>query len=216
MNLDHLNKEMKGLIADKYIVGVTGGIGSGKTSVTNAFADFGIDIVDTDVLARKALEVGSPLLAEVFNHFGTHLMQADKSLNRAKLREEVFTNPSSKQWLEDLVHPWVKQQTLLELSQATSSYIILVSPLLIESGQLNLVKRLLVVDLKQEQQIERTVIRDASNKELVAKIIEQQLARTKRLSFADDIIDNSKDLPYMMQQVNKLHTKYLHLATQPN
>lgn len=211
-----MNLTNKKTTFNKYIVGVTGGIGSGKTSVTNAFAKLGIDIVDTDILARAALAANSPLLTQVVDYFGSSFLQEDNSLNRAKLRQEVFNNPKSKAWLESLIHPWVKQQSLIELAASSSPYVILVSPLLIESGQLNLVNCLLVVDINPQLQIERTSKRDKSSPELVAKIMEQQLARSERLAYADDLLDNSQDLAYLTQEVASLHKKYLAQAKQFN
>lgn len=196
------------------IIGLTGGIGSGKTAASNLFLKQGVNVVDTDILARQALQMGSPLLIEVFNHLGQQLKLADGSLDRAALRTVIFNDPSAKTWLENLIHPWVKQATLKALAEATSDYIILSSPLLIESGQLALIDRLLVVDVPEVTQVERTCIRDGNAKDLVKKIIQQQVNRQKRLSLADDIIDNSGSLNELEQQVDALHKQYL--ITQAN
>lgn len=206
--------QTQAFLKEKLIVGITGGIGSGKTSATNIFAQLGINIIDTDVLARAALTQGSPLLSEVFNYFGEGFKRSDGSLNRAALREEIFNSSASKAWLEALIHPWVKEQTKKRLIDAssTSPYVILVSPLLIEAGQLELINRLLIVDINPDEQLERTALRDNTSREQVAKIMQQQLDRSKRLSLADDILDNSKDLIHLEKQVRDLHDKYLHLA----
>lgn len=196
------------------IIGLTGGIGSGKTAVSNLFLKQGVNVVDTDVLARQALQMGSPLLIEVFNHLGQQLKLSDGSLDRAALRAVIFNDPNAKTWLENLIHPWVKQATLKALAEASSTYIILSSPLLIESGQLALIDRLLVVDVPEKTQIERTCIRDGNTKDLVKKIIQQQVNRQERLSLADDIIDNSGSLNELEQQVDALHKQYL--ITQSN
>lgn len=196
----------------KLIIGLTGGIGSGKTAVSDLFASLGIQVVDADVLARQALELGSPLLVKVFNHFGEGLKLEDGSLDRAKLREIVFNSSADKAWLENLVHPWVKQASSKALAKATSPYVLLSSPLLIESGQLKLTNRLLVVDVPESIQIERTSARDANSPDLVKKIIAQQISRKDRLSQADDLIDNAGDLNNLEKQVNSLHSKYLKLA----
>lgn len=200
------------------IIGLTGGIGSGKTAVSNLFLKQGVNVVDTDVLARQALQMGSPLLIDVFNYLGQQLKLKDGSLDRAALRAIIFNDPSAKTWLESLIHPWVKQETLKALAKTSSAYIILSSPLLIESGQLNLVDRLLVVDIPEILQIERTCLRDNNSEVLVKKIIQQQISRQERLLQADDVIDNSQDLNYLQKQVNSFHQQYLQLAfnkTQP-
>lgn len=196
----------------KLLIGLTGGIGSGKTAASNLFAMLGIEVIDTDILARQALELGSPLLKEVFNQFGEELKLKDGSLDRAKLREIVFNNATAKTWLEGVIHPWVKQTSLNEIYRATSPYVILSSPLLIESGQLTLTDRVLIIDVPKSLQIERTCARDTNHPNLVKKIIEQQISRQDRLSYADDVIDNSGDLNYLEKQVNSLHSQYLKLA----
>lgn len=199
----------------KLIVGLSGGIGSGKTAASNLFSEQGVNVVDTDILARQALQIGSPLLIEVFNHLGQQLKLEDGSLDRAALRTIVFNDSNAKTWLENLVHPWVKQETLKALIDAdtkNSPYILLSSPLLIESGQLNLADRLLVVDIPESLQIERTRLRDNNTEALVKKIIQQQISRQERLLQADDVIDNSQDLNYLQKQVNSFHQQYLQLA----
>ena len=199
-------------ITTKLIIGLTGGIGSGKTAASNLFTNLGIDVVDTDVLARKALQLNSPLLTKVFDHWGEELKLIDGSLDRAALRSIIFNDSTAKAWLENLIHPWVKKMTINALNEATSAYVILSSPLLIESGQLKLTDRLAVVDLPEEMQVNRTINRDKNSPDLVKKIIGQQIERSARLSLADDIIDNSGDLNHLQKQVNSLHNKYLKLA----
>jgi len=196
----------------KLLVGLTGGIGSGKTAASDLFANLGIDVVDADVLARNALHLNSPLLSRVFDHFGEQLKLPDGSLDRAALRGIIFNDSTAKTWLENLIHPWVKKCVINALNETTSVYALLSSPLLIESGQAKLADRLLVVDLPEAVQISRTASRDNNSPELVKKIIEQQINRSVRLSLADDIIDNSGDLNHLKKQVNSLHTKYLELA----
>lgn len=199
----------------KLIVGLSGGIGSGKTAASNLFSEQGVNVVDTDILARQALQIGSPLLIKVFNHLGQQLKLEDGSLDRAALRTLIFNDPAIKKWLESLVHPWVKQTTLQALVEAdtkNSPYILLSSPLLIESGQLNLADRLLVVDIPESLQVERTRLRDNNTEALVKKIIQQQISRQERLLQANDVIDNSQDLNHLQKQVDSLHQKYLQLA----
>jgi len=196
----------------KLIIGLTGGIGSGKTAASDLFAELGIDVIDADVLARKALHRNSPLLSKVFDHFGEQLKLTDGSLDRAALRSIIFNNPTDKKWLENLIHPWVNKAVINALNEATSTYILLSSPLLIESGQEKLADRLLVIDVPEAIQINRTISRDNNTPDLVKKIIGQQIKREARLSHADDIIDNSGDLNHLQKQVNSLHAQYLRLA----
>lgn len=194
------------------IIGLTGGIGSGKTAASNIFARLGIQIIDADVLARQALEKSSSLLSVVFSHFGDTVKQADGQLNRARLRELVFNDTEQKHWLEQLIHPWVKEKVQEALQQRSGPYTLLSSPLLIESGQNKLVDRLLVIDVPESVQLERTSKRDGNSIELVRKILEQQISRDQRLALADDIINNSGDLNDLQKQVECLHQQYLELA----
>lgn len=196
----------------KLIVGLSGGIGSGKTAASNLFSEQGVNVVDTDILARQALQIGSPLLIKVFNHLGQQLKLEDGSLDRAALRTLIFNDSNAKNWLEDLVHPWVKEETFKALAKANSAYVLLSSPLLIESGQLNLVDRLLIIDIPESLQVERTRLRDNNPESLVKKIIQQQISRQERLLQADDVIDNSQDLNHLKKQVDALHQQYLQLA----
>lgn len=203
-------KQLKG----KLLIGLTGGIGSGKTTVTDLFAEQGIQVIDTDVIARKALELNSPLLNKVLEKFGSKLQLEDGNLNRSALREIVFNQPASKTWLEELIHPWVREQSLIQLIEASSPYVILSSPLLIESQQHLWVDRLLIVNLPKHLQIERVTKRDSSSANLVEKIINQQLNSTQRLALADDVIENTQGLDFLEKQVISLHNSYLKLAQQ--
>lgn len=198
----------------RLLIGLTGGIASGKTSVSNLFAAKGVPIIDADVLARQALALGSPLLNQVFDHFGTNLQLEDGSLDRQQLRVIVFNNSQAKEWLEQLVHPWVEQQILEQLQTTSGPYTLLSSPLLLESGQQKLVDRVLVVDIPTELQIARGSSRDANSPELIQKIMAQQISRSARLAQADDLIDNSGDLTALQQQVDMWHQRYLNLAAQ--
>lgn len=194
------------------IVGLTGGIGSGKTAASDLFAGLGVEIIDADVIARAALEPGSPLLDDVYEHFGSHLELSNGQLNRAALRELVFNQPEEKRWLEELVHPWVREEVIKKLQAATGDYLILSSPLLIESHQDQWVDRILVIDLPEPLQIERTCSRDNNQQELVRKIMANQLSREARLSKADDVIDNSRGLNELKKQVEYWHAFYQQLA----
>lgn len=194
------------------IVGITGGIGSGKTAVTNEFAKLGIDVIDADIAARTVVAKGSTGLEQIKQHFDENIVLEDGSLNRAKLREIIFKDADAKKWLEQLTHPLIREEILRGLQNSTSPYSILVSPLLIESGQHELVNRVLVVDVPVELQLKRTCERDNNPQAQVEAIIASQLDRDKRLSFADDVIINNQTLEHLQQQVAQLNQQYLRLS----
>jgi dephospho-CoA kinase len=193
----------------KIVIGLTGGIGSGKTTVANIFADLGVDIIDADIAARKVVIPQSNALEQISNHFGSQFIQADGSLNRPLLRSQIFNHEKDKLWLNNLLHPLIRQTMLDEIQQSQSSYCLLVAPLLIENNLQSLVDRILVIDINEEEQIKRAIIRDPSSQEEIIKIIASQVPRQERLKFADDIIDNSKsDLSIIKNIVLKLDKKY--------
>ena len=197
-----------------FVLGVTGGIGSGKTAVTNAFAELGITIVDADIAARTVVAKGSYGLQEIQAHFGEDILLKDGNLNRAKLREIIFSDLNEKKWLENLTHPLIREEIQQGLANSKSPYTILVSPLLVESGQKSFVNRVLVVDVPVELQIERTSQRDNNTPEQVQAIINAQADREARLSYANDVIINDQDLAHLNNEVKQLHQKYLALAEQ--
>lgn len=200
----------------QFIVGLTGGIGSGKTTVTNIFAELGIDIIDADIAARIVVEPGSEALVAIAQYFGTEYIDNTGQLDRAKLRSRIFSTPEDKSWLNSLLHPLIRQEILAQIARSTSCYCILVAPLLLENNLQTLVNRVLVVDIEEQSQIERTVARDPSSPEEVARIIASQLPRTERLSFADDIINNENViLEQVRQQVTDLDTRYKTLFNCP-
>lgn len=200
----------------RLIIGLTGGIGSGKTAASNIFEKLGIDVIDADVLARQALASGSPLLDQVFLHFGYQLQNKDGGLDRAQLRELVFNNQQARIWLEQLIHPWVAEQVSKALKLSQSTYSILSSPLLLETAQHQGVDRVLVIDVPEALQIERTCQRDGNTPELVERILAQQIRREDRLERADDVINNTGNLSELQQQVECLHQHYLKLAEEKN
>lgn len=198
-----------------YVIGLTGGIGSGKTAVSDYFAQLGITVVDADVAARVVVEKGRPALTQIAEHFGSHILQPDGTLDRAQLRAEVFKDPAERQWLEGLLHPLIRQEIKDGLHNATSPYALLVSPLLVESGQSKLTQRVLVVDVPKELQLQRTINRDNNSPEQVKAIMAAQASRQQRLASADDVIVNDGTLEQLHQQVDALHVKYLALASSP-
>ena len=194
-----------------WILGLTGGIGSGKSAVAQAFNARGIHTVDADHAARWVVEPGRPALNSIVEHFGQDILQADGALNRAALRQAIFADPAQRRWLEGLLHPLIRQEIIDALARAESPYAILVSPLLIESGQSQLTQRILVVDTPEQLQIERTMARDGSPLEQVNAIMSAQASREERLRHAHDVLKNDRDLDWLEEQVEQLHQTYLTL-----
>lgn len=194
-----------------WILGLTGGIGSGKSAAAQCFVDLGVHLVDADHAARWVVEPGRPALAQIAEHFGTSLLQADGTLNRSALRELIFKDPQQRVWLESLLHPLIREEIRQYLARAESAYAILVSPLLLETSQHQMVQRVLVIDVPESVQIERTVLRDKTNEEQVRAILKAQASRDERLSRADDVIVNDRDPAWLKSEVERLHHFYLTL-----
>lgn len=196
-----------------YIVALTGGIGSGKSMVANAFAALGVPLVDADIIARQIVQPGSIILGDIVDHFGPTLLHADGSLDRAALRELVFRIPSEKYWLNSLLHPLIKQQTDKLICSIKAPYILWVVPLLIENNLQQHANRVLVVDVEPSIQIIRTMIRDRVNYHQVKNIMAAQVSRQQRLAYADDIINNKGRPKDLTDHVVTLHYRYLTLAS---
>ncbi len=196
----------------QFIIGLTGGIGSGKSTVADLFAAQGIDIIDADIIAREVVAVGSEGLAEIVEHFSVEVLLDNGELNRTALREKIFNNPDQRLWLNQCLHPKIRQRMLDLVKKSSSVYTLLVVPLLFENGLDSLVNRTLVVDITEEQQIKRTTSRDHSNTEIVKNIINSQMSRDDRLSKADDVISNQGEKDDLEQAVIALHRKYLTLS----
>jgi dephospho-CoA kinase len=194
-----------------WILGLTGGIGSGKSAAAQCFVDLGVHLVDADHAARWVVEPGGPALAQIAEHFGPSVLQADGTLNRSALRELIFKDPQQRVWLESLLHPLIREEIRQYLARAESAYAILVSPLLLETSQHQMVQRVLVIDVPESVQIERTVLRDKTNEEQVRAILKAQASREERLSRADDVIVNDRDPAWLKSEVERLHHFYLTL-----
>ena len=194
-----------------WIIGLTGGIGSGKSAAAHAFAKLGIEVVDSDQASRWVVEPGQPALQAIHQHSGDEVLYAEGSLNRAALRELIFAESEQREWLEQLLHPLIRQAVDERLAQAKSPYSLLVSPLLIESGQYQRVQRLIVVGTPVELQIERTLSRDSVSMQQVQRIIATQMTRADRLAYADDVLTNNGTLNELEAQVLALHQQYLRL-----
>lgn len=193
-------------------VGLTGGIGSGKSAVATCFRNLGITVVDTDQMSRKVVEPGMPALEEVASHFGQEFILEDGNLNRPRLRDVVFQSEKEKQWLESLLHPLIRELTRRAMDTATGPYVILESPLLVEMGQAAQVDRVLVVDVPEEVQIARARQRDGNSEKQIRAIIAAQIRREDRLARADDVLDNTCPIAELPGRVTQLHRKYLELA----
>lgn len=197
--------------AQPWILGLTGGIGSGKSAAAEHFAALGVHVVDADHAARWVVEPGRPALSQIAEHFGEQVLQADGQLNRSALRALIFSEPEQRRWLEALLHPLIREAIADNLAQAQSPYAILVSPLLIESGQYTTTQRVLVIDVPQALQIQRTLKRDNTSEEQVHAILKVQASREDRLRHADDVLTNDRDLEALKTEVERLHHFYLTL-----
>ncbi|TCP95743.1 dephospho-CoA kinase [Cricetibacter osteomyelitidis] len=196
-----------------FIVGLTGGIGSGKSTIAELFAELNVPIVDADLVARQVVEKGSPLLQQIADHFGTDVLLASGELDRAKLRSLAFNQEAEKQWLNNLLHPAIRQEMLRQLQQQTAPYVLFVVPLLIENNLTELCDRILVIDVLPETQLARATARDCNNIDLIQRIMQSQVSREVRLANADDVIDNNENiqqnLTALRQKVLELHQFYL-------
>ena len=203
---------MTSRVAQPWILGLTGGIGSGKSAAARCFVDLGVHLVDADDAARWVVEPDRPALAQIAEHFGGAVLLADGALNRPALRELIFKDPQQRVWLEGLLHPLIREEIREYLSRSESPYSILVSPLLLETTQHQMVQRVLVIDVPEAVQVERTVLRDTTNEEQVRAILKVQASRDERLSRADDVIVNDCDPAWLKREVERLHHFYLTLT----
>ncbi len=199
-----------------YIIGLTGGIGSGKTAVSDYFSTLGITVVDADVCARIVVEPGKPALQAIVEHFGSTVLSSDGSLDRAQLRQIIFANEAERQWLETLLHPLIFEEMWGQLQNAKSPYAILVSPLLVEAGQAIICQRILVVDVPEDIQLARAAARDTNSTEQIKAIMSTQTSREMRAAAADDLLLNDSDLPALYKKIDALHQQYLHAASVKN
>lgn len=194
-----------------WTLGLTGGIGSGKSAAAQHFIDLGVHVIDADHAARWVVEPGRPALEQIAQHFGDSVLQADGQLDRAALRKLIFEVPEQRRWLEALLHPLIAKEIVSHLARAESPYAILVSPLLIESGQFRMTQRILVIDVPQQLQIERTLQRDQISEQQVQAILQAQASREERLRHADDVLVNDRDHAWLRSEVERLHHFYLTL-----
>lgn len=194
-----------------WILGLTGGIGSGKSAAAEHFTRLGVHLVDADHAARWVVEPGRPALARIAEHFGPQVLQADGQLDRGALRQLIFQDEQQRRWLESLLHPLIGEEIRSYLARAESPYAILVSPLLIESGQHHMTQRVLVVDVPEHLQLQRTMARDQASEEQIKAILSAQAKRDERLRYAHDVLQNDRDPAWLRSEVERLHHFYLTL-----
>lgn len=197
-----------------YTVALTGGIGSGKSTVADEFAHLGVTVIDADIIARQVVEPGTPALLAIAERFGPQMINDDGSLNRRRLRERIFAHSEDKAWLNALLHPLIQQETRRQMQASTSPYLLWVVPLLVENRLTDKADRILVVDVPKETQIERTIRRDGVSREHAEHILAAQATREQRLAAADDVIENMGSADAVASHVAHLHDKYLMLASQ--
>lgn len=197
----------------RYWVGMTGGIASGKSTVGECFSQHHVTVIDADQIARAVVAPGTPALNAIIDHFGEHIVTAEGHLDRPALRQQIFSAPEQRQWLDQLLHPQIREQLKMAAQQAPSPYVILMIPLLFETGWQHRVNRVLVVDVPETVQLERLLQRDGGSLTTARQILAAQMNRQQRLAGADDVIDNNRGLPEVTKDVIHLHDKYLSLAT---
>jgi len=194
-----------------YVVGLTGGIASGKTTVADLIAAQGINLVDADIVARDVVAIGSSGLKQIRAHFGEQILLDDGSLNRGLLREKIFSDDANKQWLNKLLHPLIRAELLVRLAASDSPYTLLVVPLLVENNLTTLCDHVLVVDVAEQVQIQRTMTRDKVSAQQANAILKSQATRQQRLAAADSVVVNNTR-QQLVDDVAVLHQKFLELA----
>ncbi|KKL63883.1 hypothetical protein LCGC14_2170670, partial [marine sediment metagenome] len=197
---------------NSWVLGLTGGIGCGKTAVSNMFEELGITIVDADIIAREVVLPNSKGLKAITQHFGEDILLPDGTLNRAELRAKIFTNNNDKEWLNALLHPLIRIKILTDLNNATSPYVVLVAPLLFENDLDKYCDHTLLIDVPISVQIARTAKRDNTSIEQVKSIIASQISRADKQQKADDILNNDRSLNLVHIELVDLHKKYLQYA----
>ncbi|WP_405630767.1 dephospho-CoA kinase [Pseudoalteromonas sp. Ld20] len=199
---------------NNWILGLTGGIGCGKSAVSELFEQHGITVVDADIIARQVVALDSIGLHEIGKHFGADILNHDGTLNRTKLREIIFADSEQKYWLNALLHPLIREKTISDLNAASSPYVILTAPLLFENQLDKYCNRTLVIDVPIEVQVARTIARDNISLAQANSIIAAQMSREDKQAKATDILDNNRALSLVAQDVTLLHQRYMALANE--
>ena len=192
-----------------FILGLTGGIGSGKSAASQWFESQGITVVDADIVAREVVEKGQPALLAIQQHFGNWVLQPDGTLDRRALRDYIFKEPNARKQLEQITHPVIRTSIIQQLHNATSPYVVLVSPLLFETNQHELTQHTLLIDASEELQIARASSRDSQNIDQIKKIIAAQMPRIQKQQMANDIVLNHGELVHLYEKLKPLHLQYL-------
>jgi len=195
-----------------YTVVLTGGIASGKTAVSDCFAQLGAAVIDTDLIARELVQPGQPALARIVEEFGADFLDERGGLDRRRMRAVIFSDPEKQSLLEEILHPLIESAVLRRIRQLNAPYCILVIPLYAESSAYEWIDRVLVVDVSEDVQIERVMSRDAITREQAQSILDSQASRQQRLALADDVLDNSGSFAELREAVEKLHNRYLKLS----
>jgi len=194
------------------VIALTGGIGAGKSAVADHFAEFGVPVIDADLLAREQVRPGSEGLQEIVRRFGRDVLNADGELDRRRLRRLIFQDPEAKKGLEAILHPRIRTEMRRRIDKIEAPYVVLVIPLLVENGQKDLADRVLVVDSPEDLQIERVCRRDRQSTEEIQAILQAQCSRAERLAVADDLIRNDGSLQKLREETTELHHHYMLLA----
>lgn len=197
-----------------YSIALTGGIASGKSTIAEHFAELGVPIIDTDIIARKLVEPGASALKEISSLFGADIIATDGTLERSKLRNIIFNNNAKRKKLEAILHPRIRTDVFKQVNLLNEDYCIIVVPLLFETDYPYPVDRVLVVDISPDKQLSRLLTRDAIDETIAKAIIDAQVSSDKRLARADDVINNDMNIEAVKQQVKKLHHEYLILSSQ--
>ena len=200
-------------MTSKFVVGLTGGIGSGKSAVTALFEKHDIDIIDADEVARDVVAIGSEGLAQISAYFGSDILLESGALDRAAMRERVFNNENEKAWLNELLHPLIRARMLDLINESLSPYCILSVPLLVENKLTSMCQCVVVVDCPEQMQLQRATQRDGNNEQTIKNIMASQASREERLAVADYVLDNSTTIGNLASQINTLHEKLLARAT---
>ena len=195
-----------------FAVGLTGGIGSGKTTISDLFAELGVDVIDTDEISRALTGKAQPAVAQIAEQFGPDVVAADGSLNRDRMREIAFSAPEAREILQGILHPLIRAEVQRRLAASAKLYALVVVPLLVESRGYDFADRVLVIDCSEEQQIERVMHRSGLSRDQVKAIMATQASRSERLAAADDVINNDGEMADLRSQVEKLHRQYLSLS----
>ncbi len=193
------------------IIGLTGGIGSGKSAAANFFQNEGITIIDADDLAREVIETNTPGFKSIVDYFGSKIIDSDGSINRGHLRKEAFNDEEKKKFLESIIHPLVRDLMADRITASNSPYSIIMVPLIFETNSMNNYNRILVIDCDQKLQLERATLRDNNSKQQIQKIIDSQCSREERISIANDIIPNNDSLENLKIRTMAMHEFYLGL-----